>query len=90
MNGEQGTTQRQSRHDVVTKSYDNIIESVIDLEHLCDRLVGPEPPKPTPENIKTQPDPQNIAFMLDMLPKRLTAVRCRLENVRKRLDSALL
>ena len=86
----QTTAQRQSRYDAVMKACLNINNEIFELESLCERIVGPVPAVTSDSKLSNNPDPQNIAFLLDCLPNRLCQLSSRISDVRARLDNALL
>lgn len=89
--GKSELASRQSRYNSITDSLEALTRTISELENLTIEIAGSiDTFKEPNQNIKTQPDPANIAFIVASLPSILSQLSRRIDATMSKLRESFI
>lgn len=84
--------QRQSRYDSVSEALQILQKTILDLETTVDLAVGAIPILRAEgvTNVKSSPDPTNVAFLISTIPVMMRQYAEKIQNLNSRLKDAFV
>jgi len=84
-------SQRQSRYDSISDALQILQKTILDLEATVDLAAGAIPIlEGVPSNVKSVPDPANVAFLISTMPVMMRQYAEKIQNLNSRLKEAFV